>query len=641
MEKALRSSLYNTIIQCRQLLEADFRQQLEGHFGIHPDGTVEPIDKLKHLDAVGKSERKSIEVAIQHETRSGANLLFSIDRFIRESAFTFLNRLAALKLFEHPSRGILIESISAGDQSKGFKQFARVSPEAMRGQSDGGYQLYLQLMFQDLSHVLSVIFDNMLPIAILFPTQRCLHDVLAQLNDPNLEAVWGEDETLGWIYQYFTPSELRHTARSESAAPRNSYELSFRNQFFTPRYVVEFLVENTLGRMWWQMRGGNTQLTQQCRYLITRNAEMPLNKRDPRTFRILDPACGSGHFLLYCYDLLEIIYLEAYEDADLGKSLRIDYPDIVSYKRAIPEMILKHNLFGVDIDLRATQIAQLALWLRAQKSYAGQGIKKINQRPRLSEIHIVCAEPMPGEYDLLGEFTRDLRPNALGTMLFEIWQEMKLAGEAGSLLKIEKAIKATIEKTRKALEAIPEYHQLTLFGPDKPRQLALSLQRSDLEDQDFWRDAEQRVVQELRKFAQKATAENRTLRRLFADDAIQGMALIDLLRQKFDVVLMNPPFGASSIASKDYIAKQYPRTKNDLYAAFVERGLELLCLQGYMGAITSRTGFFLSSFQKWREGILLDEAHFITMADLGYGVLDTAMVETAAYVVQRKEDKND
>jgi hypothetical protein len=89
------------------------------------------------------------------------------------------------------------------------------------------------------------------------------------------------------------------------------------------------------------------------------------------------------------------------------------------------------------------------------------------------------------------------------------------------------------------------------------------------------------------------------------------------------------------LGSKDYITKNYPRTKNDLYAAFVERGLDLLLPGGYLGAISSRTGFFLKSFQAWREEILLQEAQVIAMADLGYGVLDTAMVETAAYVIQK------
>ena len=196
----------------------------------------------------------------------------------------------------------------------------------------------------------------------------------------------------------------------------------------------------------------------------------------------------------------------------------------------MPRLILTHNLHGIDIDLRAVQIAQLALWLRAQRRYGELKIK-IRQRPHIKNIHIVCAEPMPGEYDLLGEFTHDLQPAALGNMLFEIWQAMTLTGEAGSLLKIETTIRGTIDKTRRALEALPEAFQLRLFGTDRPKQLSLPLQRTDLDDTAFWENAEARVVEALRDFSRKATDENRVLRRLFTDDALQGMAFIDILRQ--------------------------------------------------------------------------------------------------------------
>src|SRR3989441_6932601 len=97
---------------------------------------------------------------------------------------------------------------------------------------------------------------------------------------------------------------------------------------------------------------------------------------------------------------------------------------------------------------------------------------------------------------------------------------------------------------------------------------------------------------------------------------------------------MTPPFGEASKPSKAYIETAHVRTKNDVYAAFVGRGLSLLKPRGMLGAITSRTGFFLSSFQKWREEILLQEARPTVFADLGHGVLDTAMVETAAYCLE-------
>lgn len=652
MDKALRTLLYNAVVKCRRLLEEDFALQLEGTYGIHvADGTVSPLSDLKHLDAVGRADCRAIEAALRHFAAPGvdAKAAAAVERYVRESAFTFLNRLAALKLMEHPSRALIQPSVGAGEHSKGFTQFALLSPEALRGQRDGGYRFYLELLFDDLAQVLGILFDRTAPTSILFPTQTCLRDVLALLNDSTLEPVWPEDETIGWVYQYFTPAELRDQARKASSAPRTSHELAFRNQFYTPRYVVRFLVDNTLGRLWWQMRNGKTRLAEACKYLIrqdSRSGSSPPPIRDPRTLRILDPAVGSAHFLLYCFDLLLIIYDEAYDDPDLGPALQQEFSDRDLYRRQTPRLILEHNLHGIDIDPRAVQIATLALWLRAQRAWAEMGIK-VRQRPRVEQIHIVCAEPMPGEYDLLGEFVRDLRPAVLGNLLRDVWEKMKLAGEAGSLLKIEQEIRDSVRRTRETLASMPEAIQLTLFGDQPAQQLKLGLDPADLHDEAFWAEAEARVVDALRDYARRTTVEQAASRRLFTDDALQGIAFIALLQEPFDVVLMNPPFGAASLGSKAYIERAYPRTKNDLYAAFIERGLELLRSPdpatgrggGYLGAITSRTGFFLTSFQKWREEILLREARLVALADLGYGVLDTAMVETAAYVVEKEADR--
>jgi hypothetical protein len=268
MDKSLRNTLYNTVVQCRHLLERDLARQLEGTYGVRADGTFEPLERLTHLDAVGRADREAIEAAVRHDESVGMDRHEAVERFIRESAFTFLNRLAALKLMEHPGRALIRPSVGDGDRSKGFQEFSLLSPEAMRAQPGGGYRLYLELLFDDLGQALGALFDRTLPTSILFPTQSCLQEALDLLNDPALEPIWAEDETIGWIYQYFTPTELREEARRASSAPRNSYELAFRNQFYTPRYVVAFLVDNTLGRLWWEMRGGETRLAQQCQYLI-------------------------------------------------------------------------------------------------------------------------------------------------------------------------------------------------------------------------------------------------------------------------------------------------------------------------------------------------------------------------------------
>ena len=140
-----------------------------------------------------------------------------------------------------------------------------------------------------LSDEIGVLFNPNDPANRLYPRQKTLDEVLDLLNGGGIKAeetelreewpkIWSQDETIGWVYQYFTPKELRDAARDPkkegSSAPRNSYELAFRNQFFTPRYVVEFLTDNTLGRIWYEMRKGDTKLKDQCRYMVRRPTEV-------------------------------------------------------------------------------------------------------------------------------------------------------------------------------------------------------------------------------------------------------------------------------------------------------------------------------------------------------------------------------
>src|SRR5215207_2462554 len=341
--------------------------------------------------------------------------------------------------------------------------------------------------------------------------------------------------------------------------------------------------------------------------------------KDPRKLRILDPACGSGHFLLYCFGLLQTIYEEAYDDENVGEPLREEYSDRDEFLRAVPALTLHHNLHGIDIDVRATQIAALALWLRAQRAYGELDLKD-DERPRITRSNIVCAEPMPGEQKMLEEFARSLEPKVLGQLVEIVFDKMNLAGEAGSLLKIEEEIESTVAQARaqwqrefeqatdrSGNELLLTHSEMDRLSSRANAQMAL-FDVSQVTDEEFWVQAEGRVIDALRSYSAGAANGESYQRKLFADDAAQGFAFVDICRKRFDVVLMNPPFGDASKLSKVYIEKNYPRTKNDVYAAFVERGLGWLYPGGLLGAITSRTGFFLSSFRKWREEIVLKEA---------------------------------
>jgi hypothetical protein len=317
-----------------------------------------------------------------------------------------------------------------------------------------------------------------------------------------------------------------------------------------------------------------------------------------------------------------------------GRTLKEDYHSELALRRAVPELILKYNLHGVDIDLRAVQIAGLALWMRAQRAYNDYKLAA-QDRPLIGRTNVVTAEPMPDDRSMVVEFASSLRPHVLGELFQRMVDEMRLAGELGSLLKIDQALQSAVAKAREQFLREQREPQKSLPGLDRPRNPQLEFDLSGVSDESFFDSAEERIVKALREYAAGAPASMSVRRQLFAADAAQGIAFIDLCRKRFDVVLMNPPFGAASLAAKKEFESAYPRTKNDVYAAFVERGIELLHPMGYLGAITSRTGFFLSSFQTWREEILLKEAPPTIFADLGQGVLDSAMVEVAAYCLRK------
>jgi len=678
-DKETRNLLAKIVTACRRRLVEDITDQLRGVFGLHPDGVVLPLEKLTHLSPDQHAAASRLRHLLDHYTagapgNDSERRKAAYERMVLEIAFTALNRLAALRLCEE--RGIVIECVRKGMTSAGFLMFERISGSAL-GRRYDAYRLFLECLFDELAVDLGVLFDRMTPQSAVFPSERCMEEVLAELNRPELTHLWTEDETIGWIYQYFNPPEERKAMREASRAPRNSRELAVRNQFFTPRYVVEFLTDNTLGRIWYEMRKGDTILKEECRYLVRRPNEIFLGpgekppadkddeaelsqeellkrpvyiehrpKKDPRDLRILDPACGSGHFLLYAFDLLERIYEEAWGDPEspkseaTGRTIQEDIETLDDLRREAPKLIVEHNLHGIDIDPRAVQIAALALWLRAQKTWKNLGLKA-QQRPRIARSNIVTAEPMPGEDDMRREFTASLKPRILGRIVEEVFEKMKLAGDAGSLLKIEEEIRNAVAEAQKQYRQGPEPEQSILPFPGmvdpRPMQQERRFDVLEIVDEQFWNEAEDRILNALREYAERAENGRATRRRLFAEDVARGFAFIDVCSKRYDVVLMNPPFGEPAKPSKALIERLFPRTKNDVYAAFVERGIGLLHPGGRLGAITSRTGFFLSSFTKWREEILLKEAKPTVFADLGYGVMDSAMVEAAAYCMEAQK----
>jgi hypothetical protein len=624
-DQTTRNRLQRFVTDARRALEEEFTRQLQNDYGLDPvSGTASPLESLRHINDQQRETARILRDTLAHYCASSdTDTQAGLDRIVREQAFTVLNRLAALRMVE--ARGLLIESVGNGYQAKGFQLYARLAGTGL-GETGDAYRVYLHSLFNEFALDLPGLFDRFSPHGRLFPRETALLQVLALINDGEIEPLWAEDETIGWIYQYFNSKEERKAMRDASQAPRNSRELAVRNQFFTPRYVVEFLVDNTLGRLWFNWTGGQTALRDRCQYLLVKPDEKPEPakcQRDPRTIKLLDPACGSMHFGLYAFDLFQEIYREAWDweqthgpdalDRETGgspdlKPLAETYADWNDFLRDAPRLIIEHNIYGVEIDPRAAQIASLALWLRAQRAWHEVGVKA-KDRPQVGQGHVVAAVAPPVEVDLRKRFMEELDP--LDAELFEQTLFMlKGLPELGVLLQVEKELPALIRK---------------VFGEHGPM--------FSKEDMAQWQKAETRLREALTDYARAARSTYQG--RLFAEDALQGLRMIDHCREVFDVVVMNPPFGAVASETKGVLAKGYPKSKNDLLAVFVERGLDLMRTGARMGAITSRTCFFLSSFQKWREEIVLGVGRPEALADLGHGVMDDAMVEAAAYVLER------
>lgn len=438
--------------------------------------------------------------------------------------------------------------------------------------------------------------------------------------------------------------------------------------------MVEFLTDNTLGRIWYEMTQGKTGIAQSCKYLVRRPNEFFLAEgeiapeqeenlelsqeellqqtvyiehraiKDPRDIRMLDPACGSMHFGLYAFDLFEAIYSESWDiESAQGTEALIrendktpityEYVDKAAFLIDVPRLIIENNIHGVDIDPRATQIAGLSLWLRAHNSWQQAGIKP-QQRPKIQRSNIVCAEPMPGEKALLQEFTANLKPTVLGQLVEIIFEKMELAGEAGTLLKIEQEIQESIaeakqvwQKQNQALIQFPDLAQVA------KKRGEVEFDISDIDDEGFWEQAEQKILEALSDYAQNAATDVSGQKRLFVEDAAKGFAFIELCRKRFDVVLMNPPFGEASEATVAYIQKKYRFWNKNILCAFTEGLFKLINSTGYIAAVIDRSPLNKSTYEDFRNGVLLNREALEIVCDLGWGVLD-ANVEVSSFVLK-------
>jgi hypothetical protein len=579
LDERQRSVLERIVVSSRITLEDDLSSILKGHYGIGADGGIEDEDRLADDSSLRRRRRTLVEV-VDYLRRDGSSGPEAVARVVREAAFTHINRLIAIRVAD--ALGVLPPSLRSGPASSGFKQVLEVAPLLATSDDTGGYWTFLQLCADELARDVPALFDPRNPLLALRPTKPAIDAVVERLASNDHSDIWTADDTFGWAYQFFNTGDERRLMRDESPAPRDSRELAVRNQFFTPRYVVDFLVQNTLGRRLLDAVPGSG-LADQLPLLLDPPVE-PGAPLELDSVRALDPACGSGHFLLGCYEVLE----KAWALTGVGA------------REAAPKII--PCLWGIDIDSRAVQVAQAALVFRARRVCGGDPLPPPN---------ITTARSLPHDEALWATATTGLSAERRD-LVIAIRDALAFAPVLGPLLRAEERLASEIRTAVSGSDAIVE-NLFTLAGIGS----------------DAFGTAEREVLAILQRAAD--LAESSVADRLLAARAGDAIRFLEAIRHRYDVVLMNPPFGLPVPETETYLKANYRLAWTELYGAFTLRAIELTNRHGYVGSITSNRYFVTRKLRQFRK-FVADAHRPVAVVELGGGVLQGATVDTACQV---------
>jgi len=659
-----KTAIKSLVLDLRKSLEADIEVGLR-RYGITPTA-LRPVDTLKHLDDRGITARIRMEEAIHHEmeraTDSKQTLAEAVHWFVREVAFTHLNRLVGLKAME--VRGLVPEVIQTraeyGNRSRMLRDYREAHPEAA-SLPDDGLEAAIQEACRQVYPEFRLLFDVGDPAemrdaptnSLLFPSTPTLKACINSINELDAkigrsgapahgkatpeQSMWAEDEIIGWVYQFFTKEEKSNIRdRDNRLQPRHPIEVAVLNQFFTRRWAVKFLVDNTLGRLWLEMHPNSTRVRTKCDYLVPEPAptgsvgldpDSPINNPDaaprrgakrPQDIRLIDPACGTMHFGHYAFEVFQEIYADAREHGWVKGADALSDDDV-------PAAILQNNLFGVDIDLRAVQLAALSLFMKA---------KSANPDARVGQVNLIVANAHLPQGKVRTDFLAQYASEPVIQKAFqEVFESLENVAEVGSLLRVE-------ERFRQALSS-GGFQSKT---PTKKKKDADGQQAAFAEIAPGWsleHTVEQMLVH-LREFARRALQEHDLNAQLFAAETEKSVALLDVFLHEYDVVVMNPPFGMSLPDAHVAIDSMYPSWGDNLLCAFYIRAEAMVqSRNGYIGMVADKTITAKRLYSSFRLNHLLNSPKMISFLDLGWEFLDDANVEVCAFVTSIKKTIGD
>ena len=512
-------------------------------------------------------------------------------------AYTWFNRFAALRYMEiHDYLGhghrvlssregglpeILTHATELAAALPGLSAM-QVGEMKLAGNKDGElYRLLLVAQCNALSNAMPFLFERIDDESeLLLPGNLERTDsVVAKLVEAIPEEDWNEVEVIGWLYQFYI-SEKKDEVIGKVV---KSEDIPAATQLFTPNWIVQYLVQNSVGRLWIMANPGST-LKSQWSYYIEPAEQTPevqaqldalIKTRmiddggslNPETITVLDPACGSGHILVEAYEVLKGIYLERGYQA-----------------RSIPRLILEKNLYGLDIDDRAAQLAGFALLMKARADD-----RRLLETP--VKLNVLSLQESAGMD--LDEFAGHLKPHGISRTVL------------GSLLDT-----FTYAKTFGSLIQIPRVLEDGLAGLEDG--MAKAIENGDV-------------------FAKAA-----------AQDLVSLVQQAKILAMKFDAVVANPPYMGSKYLTpllKKFLKDNYDGFEKDLFSAFMIRNLSLTQPSGQLGFMSPFVWMFISSYEKLRQRFI-DQATLTTLVQLEYSGFDGATVPICTFTLGNQHIKD-
>ncbi|WP_369333765.1 BREX-5 system adenine-specific DNA-methyltransferase PglX, partial [Halorubrum sp. SP9] len=512
--------------------------------------------------------------------------------------YTIVNRLAALRCME--VRDFINEEVTVFKDNGLTPAAETLVHEEFLLEDEAIIQAYHDACDR-LAEEIEILFDRDSAYSQVNPDDDTFEELCGML-DEIPDEVWRADDVLGWIYEYYNRPvvealDAKNTLEPEDVGPAN--------QFYTPHWVVRMLADNSLGKLYLESTNqedavpGPESLTPEerkerlvtpedspsvpelCTYLLPDEDDHDAPEfGHPRDLRVIDPACGSGHFLLYAFDILERIW---WAETDLSRG-------------EIPAKILKHNLYGVDIDLRSCQLSAFNLYLKARTRAEAED----NGDFEMPNLGIVCADARVAEVeeaiDVLDEITGE--GTGVREALNNIIHEFQHTEALGSLLDVQGTLEDEFETGQS---------DVLEWGGDAPKTLNEFVRR--LEEAVEERTSDSFGEQNLRSF----------------------LNLLVVLTQDYDIALMNPPYGSRGRMPdnvQEYVEEHYDYT-TEYYINFFEASDRLVRTEGRVGMLVPRSFMFLKSFQDFREDFIGGRGSFDFLTEYGIDILDNATVRTA------------